>query len=149
MAPPLPRNAAWYLLSRTMIRCTRSSGTRLALAWVAIMVSYLARWASAACGKAVATMAASQASRTRHFMIKAPGRRDWRANASHTVIVAIAGQGCGQIAFAGFPGCRFTKNYALACLPDQALNSRKTLRKIPATPMTMSVADLRVEASPL
>src|SRR5947208_10409617 len=50
MVPPRPTRFAWYLLSRTITRCTSASGTLLARAWLATMLSYCARLCAIASG---------------------------------------------------------------------------------------------------
>src|SRR5947207_13403360 len=61
MVPPRPTRFAWYLLSRTITRCTNASGTLLAAAWVATMLSYCARFCAIASGEtSSAAMAVSQ-----------------------------------------------------------------------------------------
>src|SRR3954452_5937596 len=59
MVPPRPTRFAWYLLSRTITRCTSASGTLLARAWLATMLSYCARLCAIASGETSSAAAAA------------------------------------------------------------------------------------------
>src|SRR6185437_5176428 len=97
MAPPRPTSEDWYLLSRTITRCTSASGTRFSWARAAISSSYLECVACAEAGSGeaatAATTAARQDGRSRRFIDDASGGRTmaWgergtRGNPFYTVI---------------------------------------------------------------
>src|SRR4051794_2832564 len=91
MVPPRPTRFGWYLLSRTITRCTSASGTLLALACVATMLSYCARlWAFAPGESTIAAMAAS-VRLSKIFIKQSLGDRDL-----HLPTIEITGRRCGE-----------------------------------------------------
>ena len=127
--PPRPTKSRPDICFRaTITRCTSDfGGTRLALAWVATSFSYCSRWASAC--------AVCETCQRRHggerdqkqqdvSSNRAPERRN-SARSRFTRSVIVATRRALMWPNPGFchglfphPAAGFTKNYALACLPD-------------------------------